>query len=163
MSATYRILDEPAGGRGNALVFNPFWPLLAMMLAGAWLGIAMFAVNAITLRSQTWKRELGLVAAIPLGACVIVFAIIEANVLKFLPERAIPYTLLLITVWKFALAYWIFFLQQGAFALYEYFRPYAQNSPSAQLGAGLVVVGMFVRSNVLGAFDDNPFWIWALR
>lgn len=161
MSVAYRIQDEPTGSRSSPLIFNPFWPLLGVMLAGTWLGVLMFAANAVTLRGQSWRRELALAIAIPLGSCVLLFAIGLAMGWGHLPEIVVGYALLLITTWKLALAYWIFFLQQSSFQLYEYFGGDSSRGQSLPLGAALVVGGSFLRSQVLEIFQ-SPYWIFAI-
>lgn len=158
MSVAYRIVDEPRG-RTQLPAFNPFWPLLAMMFGGAWLGVLMFAFNAWSLRSPTLGRELALAAAIVLGAPLLLLGIAMLPGLGALPESGIKYALLLIVTWKLGLAYWIFFLQQSPFALYEYFEERSEGTPrSAQAGIVIVVLGGLLKSNVVGAID-SPFWV----
>jgi hypothetical protein len=158
VSAAYRIVDEPRGGRTQLPAFNPFWPLLAMMFGGAWLGVAIFAFNAWSLRSPTLGRELALAIAILLGAPILLLLLSMLPSQGLLPESAFKYALLLIVAWKLGLAYWIFFLQQNPYALYEYFEERTTSNPrSAQAGAAIVVIGGLFKSNVVGAIA-SPFW-----
>ena len=55
-----------------------------------------------------------------------------------------------------AIAYWLFFLQQSSYALYEYFGG-GTRGHALQLGAALVVGGAIVRSTVIQAFP-SAFW-----
>jgi hypothetical protein len=159
VTTTYRIQDEPAASRSSVLIFNPFWPLLALMLAGAWLGVLMFAASAMCLRGQTWRREVLLAAAIPIGACILTLIVAIAGTAADLPKLAISYGLLLVTAWKLGVGYWIFFLQQNAFSLYEYFRGDVSAGQSIPLGAALVTFGALARAHVV---DAVPSVYWAL-
>src|SRR5262245_52797722 len=75
LSVAYHIQDEPLGGGRGLPALNPFWPLLAMMLGGAWIGAAAFAFNAWALRGPTWLREIGLAAAVLIGSPIILLGI----------------------------------------------------------------------------------------
>ncbi len=157
MSAAYRIVDEPRS-RTQLPAFNPFWPLLAMMFGGAWLGVLMFAFNSWSLRSPTLKREMALALAIVLGSPLLLLLLAMLPSLGLLPDSGIKYALLVIVVWKLGLAYWILFLQQNPYALFEYFEERAAGtSRSAQAGALVVVLGGLIKTNVVGAID-SPFW-----
>lgn len=158
MSVAYRIVDEPRG-RAQLPAFNPFWPLLAMMFGGAWLGIAMFMFNAWSLRSPTLRRELAIAVAVLLGSPILLLALATLPAQGLLPDAGFKYALLLIVTWKLGLAYWIFFLQQSPYALYEYFEERATGAPrSAQAGAAIVVFGGLLKSKIVGAID-SPFWV----
>jgi hypothetical protein len=127
MSIAYHIRDEPTGSRSHALILNPFWSLLAMMLGGAWLSALMFGSSAVLLRGPTWRREVTLAALMLLGAALLFIGI------RLLEQVGVPlavlrYVFLTVVLWKLACAYWLFFLQQNTFALYEYFGGNAQES-----------------------------------
>lgn len=152
MTVTYRIPDEPAGARERGWIVDPFWPLLGVMLAGAWLGAALFALNAWELRGPTWRREIGLSVAMLAGAAVLGFVIGQAETASLVPAGAVKYTILLIIAWKLGLTYWIYYLQQTAFSLYEYFGGKALN------GLPIILVGgFFVDRLVINALD-HPLW-----
>ena len=161
MSSTYHILDEPASRKANALIVNPFWALLAVMLAGAWLGAIMLSINAWLLRGPTWRREVGLACSLLIGSALIFVGLVIAEQSGLLPNVFIPYALLLVVAWKLGVAYWVFFLQQNTFALYEYFSVQTAPSQSLPLGAIMVMAGTFLRSAVAGVFD-SPAWIIAV-
>jgi hypothetical protein len=162
MSAVYHIQDEPTGSRSHALIVNPFWSLLAMMLAGAWLGTLMFGLSAVLLRGPTWRRELLLSVLVLLGAPVLFILIRIAEVQQWLPHAWVRYAEVGITVWKLALAYGLFFLQQNAFALYEYFGGNARETQRGSVGTALVVVGLLFRPSVLGAVNYE-LWYWMVK
>lgn len=157
MSAAYRIPDEPTGGYSSQLIVNPFWALLGTMLAGSWLGAALFVLNAWLLRGPTWRREVGLTVLMLVGAPVILFALVVMGDQNLVPTRALRYLFLLIVTWKLVLAYWIFFLQQNSFALYEYFAGAERAQKSSSLGLVAVVLGSLARSNIVEALKDHPY------
>jgi len=153
--SSYRILDEPIAGQLQLPALNPFWPLLGMMFGGAWLGVSMFIFNAIALRGPSMAREIGLAVAILLGAPLLLLIIGFALSQQWISEGTVKYAMLLIVTWKFSLAYLIYFSQQGAHALYEYF----EKSPvNPQLGAAVVFIGSLLKSKVVGAVS-SPLWI----
>jgi hypothetical protein len=154
MSVTYRIPDEPVGGQSFAIVVDPFWALLGAMFGGAWLGAALFAMNAWYLRGPMWQRELALVAAMFVGAVLLGVLIHFGEASGVLPERAVKYAALAVIAWKLAIMYWIYFLQQAEFALFEYFGGKLQN------GALFVVLGsLLLRPLVTQAFDHPLWWL----
>jgi hypothetical protein len=143
MGATYRIADEPIGGRFASLTVNPFWPLLASMLAGTWLALPWYAVNAAAMGSATRRRELawvvgGLAASAALGATLL-WALDAGHV----TPRAFRYLLVGVVAWRLVVAYALFSLQQPSFELHRHFGGSARN------GALLVVAGAIVRPQLL--------------
>jgi hypothetical protein len=159
VTVAYHIQDEPTGGgRAGALVLNPFWPLLGMMFAGAWLGALLFTINAIFLRGPTWRREIVLAVLMLVGAPALLYLLGILDGQGFISRQALQYTLLVVIVWKLAFAYWIFFLQLNAHALYEYFN--GQGGASGQnvpTGAIFVGGGAMLKSKVIALFS-SPFW-----
>jgi hypothetical protein len=155
LSVAYRIQDEPIGDRRGLPALDPFWPLLAMMFGGAWIGTAAFAYNAWVLRGPTWVREIALAVATLIGAPVLLFGLGILRSSDLLPGSSLQYAFLLIVAWKLGLAYWMFFLQQNSHALYEYFGGY--HDRAAQLGVLLVFAGGFLKPHVVDALA-SPFW-----
>jgi hypothetical protein len=155
MSAVYRIQDEPTGHRSHALIVNPFWALLALMLGGAWLSALMYSANAILLRGPTWQREVAFAGLMLLGAPLILIGLVQLA--PWLPQRSLSYLYLTVTLWKLGMCYWLFFLQQNTYALYEYFGGTAPAAQRGSAGMVLVVVGVLARSTVLGVVD-SPLW-----
>lgn len=133
MGRTYRIADEPVAGRLAALTVNPFWPLLAGMLAGFWLAFPWFAVNGVAMGSATRRRELawvvgGLAVSAALGS-----ALLWAANAELVPIGAFRYLLVGLVAWRLVVAYALYSLQQPSFELHQYFGGTSRN------GAFLVV------------------------
>ena len=158
MSAAYRILDEPSGRNAAKFVINPFWPLIAMMFAGAWLAALLFVLNAWFLRGPTWRREITLAFVMLLGSAAILLTIALEGGAGILPKAGIKYALLLVVVWKLSFVYWIYFLQQTAFALHEYFESHHGAKQQLPIGLILLGAGFFIRDAVTNAFD-SPYWM----
>lgn len=157
MSVAYHIRDEPTGSRSHALIVNPFWALLALMLAGSWMSAPLFGLNAALLRGPTWRRELALVALLLICAPLLFIALTFVADHQWLSQRLGRYVYLLIVLCKLAVAYWLFFLQQNTYALYEYFGGTAHETRRGSVGMVAVVAGMMFRSSVLAAFQ-TPLW-----
>jgi hypothetical protein len=151
MSTVYHIRDEPTGRRSHALIVNPFWGLLALMLGGAWLSALMYATNALLLRGPTWRREITLAALMLLGA-LLIFTVLE-KLAPSLPQGSLRYLVLAVTLWKLGVAYWLFFLQQNTYALYEYFGGTAAEARRGSTGLVLIAVGFLLRSKVITLFE----------
>ena len=75
-STTYHLADEPRPGGLAHLAVQPFWPLLAMMLAGSWLALPWFVVNALAVGSPTRGKEIGLAVLAFAGSLGLVLAVI---------------------------------------------------------------------------------------
>jgi hypothetical protein len=149
----YRILDEPEPSTLAKLAVSPTWPLLALMLAGAWLALPWFAFNGIALGSPSRRRELALAAAGLAGAAALGVGLLLLVGAGLLPGRALPYLLLVPIAWKLGIGYAIYSLQGETFQLYEHFGGKAAN------GMFVLLVGAFVvRGAVLKLFS-NPLWL----
>jgi len=149
---TYRIMDEPAPSGLGHLIVQPMWPLLAVMFAGVWLALPWFVLNAFALGSPTRLKELGVAALGPLGLLGLWFGLRVVDTLPQVPDGAMPYLALLLTLWKLAVAYWLFDMQKQSFALHEYFGGRVRN--------GMVVVGagFLLRGAVLKVPFDGAMW-----
>ncbi|HEU4531300.1 MAG TPA: hypothetical protein VFR59_08935 [Steroidobacteraceae bacterium] len=152
MSATYQIRDEPVGGAQRGLIVDPFWALLGLMVGGAWLGAALFAINAWFLRGPNWQRELALTVALLLGAPVIALLMVGAGDAGVIPEVGMKYAFLTVILWKLAVGYWIYFQQQTGFDLYQYFGGKPQN------GLPIVVLSALFLNRYVIAAVDHPLW-----
>lgn len=151
--ASYRILDEPAPSGLGHLIVNPVFPLLSIMLAGAWLALPWFVFNTFALGSPTRRKELALAVAAPLGMVALSAGLAVLFALLKLPKGSLPYFMVLLTVWKLTVAYWLFDLQKRSFALHEHFGGQVRN------GVPVLIGGLLVRGTVLKAFGGAGWWI----
>jgi hypothetical protein len=116
---TYRIVDEPSPSGLARFATNPYFPLLAYMVDGAWLAFPWFALNAMALNGPERTREILLAVGALVGAFVIAVAA-AAWVPSWGPER-VDVLRLVLTVYKLAFAYWLYELQQPTANLFEHF------------------------------------------
>jgi hypothetical protein len=151
VSAVYRIRDEPLT-QPRGFVIDPFWALLAVMMGGAAFGALLFALNAYFLRGPTWRREVELSLTMLLGAAILGFILVQAEASGALAAGAVKYAFLIVVAWKLAVTYWIYYLQQTGFALFEYFGGKAQN------GLALVFVGAILVRRVIVQAVEHPVW-----
>lgn len=150
---TYQIADEPVETSLRGYAVRPSMPLLAIMLAGAWLAWPWFAFNAIAIGSPTRRKEIALCAAAFAGTAVlgaIVIALFDAGVL---PE-GVPLRLAVLGVvtFKLAITYHISAVQSRTFQVYEYYGGPVRNA-SRLLGASVLARGF-----VIGLID-HPLWV----
>jgi hypothetical protein len=151
VSAGYRIPDEPLT-QPRGFVIDPFWALLAVMMGGAAFGALLFALNAWFLRGPTWRREMELSITMLVGAGILGFLLVQAEASGAIPTGAVKYAFLIVVAWKLAVTYWIYYLQQTGFALFEYFGGKAQN------GLAIVFVGAILLRRVMVEAVDHPVW-----
>jgi hypothetical protein len=150
---SYQIADEPIETSLRAYVVRPGAPLLALMLAGAWLSWPWFAFNAIAMGSPTRRKELALCAAAVLGTGVLgalVIALARADIItEGMPLRL---AVLAIVTFKLAITYYISMVQDRTFHVYEYY-----GGPVREAGR-VLTAGYLLRGLVIGLSDD-PLWI----
>lgn len=157
MAATYRIADEPVAGRLGALAVNPFWPLLAGMLAGFWLAFPWFAVNGVAMGSATRRRELAWVLGGMAVSAALGGALLWAIGVEMVTVRTFRYLLVGLVAWRLLVAYALFTLQQPSFELHQHFGGPSRNgaflvvaatalAPTRLLGEG----GAFLLSLLVG-------------
>lgn len=154
MADRYRIVDEPQPGSLTQLAVAPFWPLLALMLGGAWLAWPWFAVNGLAVGSATRRREIGLV----IGALV-VSVVIAATVYLLdegTSEWVIQLFVLALQIVKLGFGYALFNMQARSFGLFEYFGGTRRN------GMFVVLAGAFLRAKLLGAISDHTLLLLVL-
>lgn len=156
MAGSYRIVDEPTPGPLSRLVVQPLWPLLALMLAGSWLGYPWFVVNAFAVGSPSRAKEtfwaaLGFVGSLALGVGLLALA--GTGVL---PEPALPYAAVGIVAWRLGVGYVLYTLQSRSFHLYTYFGGPVRNGLWV-----LLVAVVFMRARLLGLLP-SPLWQIAL-
>jgi hypothetical protein len=138
MAALYRIADEPVPGRLAGLTVNPFWPMLAAMLAGGWLALPWFVLNGVAMGSATRRREIAWAAASLAGAVVLAFGLVALGGSGAVPRGALKYGAVLVIAWRLLTAYVIYSLQAVSFELHTHFGGPSRN------GALVALAGMFV-------------------
>lgn len=152
----YRLIDEPSPGAMARIAVEPIWPLLALMLAGNWLGMPWLALNGFAVGSPTRWRESMLAALGLLGSFLLAFGLSYAWQARFIEsEHVLRYALLSLVVWKLALGYLIFSLQSATIELYQYY-----GGVLGRFGLPVALLGGFLlRGMVLGLFSSS---IWFL-
>jgi hypothetical protein len=153
--SAYIIDDEPAkGGPLQRYIVDPMWPLLAVMMAGVWLGWPWLLLNGRALGSPNWKRQAWLLAvglAVTIALAVIIVALWEAEIIR--TRTHVRLALLVVTVWKLGISYKVHALQAGTFELFRYY------GGEAGQGLRIVLIGTYLgRALMLGLFD-SALWI----
>jgi hypothetical protein len=150
---TYQIADEPIETSLRAFVVRPSVPLLAMMVAGAWLAWPWFAFNALAMGSPTRRKEVALCAAAFVGTGALAAIVIALARAGILPGGA-PFRLALLAIvtFKLAMTYYIAIVQERTFHVYEYY------GGAVRTAGGLLAAGYWLRGLVIGLSDD-PLWV----
>ncbi|MET1078410.1 MAG: hypothetical protein ABWY06_10375 [Pseudomonas sp.] len=152
--SVYRLRDEPQPGVLAKLAVEPLWPLLALMLAGAWLGFPWLALNAVAVGSPTKKREFLLVTTAVLGSLALGLGLLHGLKAGYIPsENVLPYALLVLVVWKLSLGYALFSLQSETIELYRYY-----GGVLSRFGLPVMLVGAFVLRPVVLGLLSSPLW-----
>lgn len=140
----YRIVDEPRPTRLEGIAVRPYFPLLAMMLGGVIVGWPWFVLNTYALGSASRRREVALVVVGFLGIAAFVGALLAfLGSGREVSEALLPYMPLPLIVWKLAIGYWLFELQERAAELRSHFGAQLRN------GAGIVALAFVARSYVV--------------
>lgn len=150
---SYQIADEPVETSLRSYVVRPGAPLLAAMLAGAWLAWPWFAFNAIAMGSPTRRKEIALCVAALAGTAAlgaILLALLDTGVLP----RGVPLRLAVLGVvaFKLAITYHISSVQSRTFHVYEYYGGPVR-SAGRILGAAILLRGFVI------GLVDHPLWI----
>jgi hypothetical protein len=148
MGPTYAIVDEPRTSRYVRWATQPYFPLLALVMGGAWAAWPWYAFNSVALGSRTRGRELGLVAVGFVGAVIIAVALGALYHAGVLTRITLPYAQLVLVVWKIGLSYWLYELQSRPAALRQHYGGVLRN------GAMVVVAAAFVRFVVLDRLGE---------
>jgi hypothetical protein len=141
--SSYRIVDEPTPSGLERWAVRPFWPLLAQMLAGAWLAWPWFVLNSIALGSASRRREQAWVAAAVIGSSLVAGVVMWMLESRMMSVDVARYVAIALVALKLGVASWLHALQQRTVGLFEHFGGTVRN------GVGLVVVGAIVRSTLL--------------
>jgi len=153
--STYVIDDEPAkDGPLQKVIVDPMWPLLAVMLAGVWMGWPWLLLNGKALGSPNWRKQAQLLAlglAVTIGLAVAIVALWDAEIIR--TRTHVRLALLVVTVWKLGISYKVHALQVGTFELFRYY------GGEPRQGARALILGVYLgRAVMLGLFD-SVLWI----
>lgn len=149
----YRIPDEPLPSTWQHLAVRPFWPLLSVMLAGAWMAWPWLAINAKAIGSPTARTEIRLCLLGFLGSTVLGLAILGALGAGLIHSKPVlSLLMLLVVVWRLGITYWVMILQSRTFHLYEHF------GGTVRSGLYVLLAGIFVQGYVLKAVDAT-LWL----
>lgn len=150
---SYRIMDEPSPSPLARLTVNPFWPLLASMLAGTWLAWPWFALNSLSL--GVGRRLYVDLAAIVGGFLATLVASLTLNHLlatSVLDQRGAHYAWLLPQAIRLTLLYLVYMREERTFQLFEHFGGRGAN------GMFPLILGVMARGPLLSKLPDS----WAL-
>lgn len=150
----YRIEDEPRPGALAKFAVSPFWPLLGLMLGGAWLGLPWFVFNSIAVGSPTRVREWILAGVALVGSIVIGFALLQLVGAGYIQTPAeIQYALLALVVWKLTIGYLLYMQQNATIEIYQYY-----GGVLSRFGFPLALIGGFVLKGMVINWVPNTLW-----
>lgn len=148
--STYRLADEPGPSSLTRFAVRPFWPFLALMLGGGWIGWPWFAFNALAVGSPTKRRE-SLLAAGAFGANLLLTMVLVALLSsELIGARVARYAVLGLVVLKLGAGYAIHALQSRTFPVYEHFGGPVKN--------GAPVLGVAFAIKLLVLVHLPLFW-----
>lgn len=153
MSAgTYELIDEPKPGALAKLAVGPIWPLLAVMLGGAWISWPWFVLNGFAVGSPTRRRELAWAVAGPIGCLALLVLLGILGEREIVTGLGLRYLGISIVVFKLYVTYMLFTLQSRSFSLYEHF--------GGEIRSGLfpLIAAALLRPRVLGGMGG----VWQL-
>ena len=116
--ADYAIIDEPKPGKLARFVVRPYWAVVALLVAGAWLAFPWLIFNAHALGSPSKSREIGGAMAYFAAATGLATAVVVVGGLG-LPAIIGSFLMLSVTVMKAGVAFWATTLQSRSFAQLE--------------------------------------------
>lgn len=152
----YRIDDEPRPGALARFAAAPFWPLLALMMGGFWLGLPWFVFNSIAVGSPTRVREWLWAGAGLLGSLLIALLLMWLLSSGYIVSKTqVQYALLVMVVWKLAIGYVLFTLQNATIEIYQYYGGVLNRFAPLVALAGAFVLRGFV-------LDLVPVTLWFL-
>lgn len=151
----YRIPDEPSPSTLSRFAVNPFWPFLAMMLGGSWLGLPWFCFNAVALGSATRVREWVLAGLAPLAVVGLAVAYDAAAARWGAPPRADDYATVFLLGVKLSAGQVLCLWQGRTFALHEHF-----GGSSAKGAWAVVALGAYLKPRVIEAAVQASGYLW---
>jgi hypothetical protein len=154
----YRILDEPSPGRLARLAVNPFFPLLALMMAGAWAGLPWLLFNGLAIGSATRRREALWLLGGLVATAAVVGLLLALDQRGLLARSAVPFLVIAPEICKLVAGYASFELQERSYVLYRYFGGPTQNGVLPLLVLSFVLV-----RGVDKALVGSHFLSWVLR
>ena len=150
MPDTYKLPDEPGPSSLSKYAVAPFWPLLSVMVAGAWLAWPWFVFNAYALGSPTARREAAVAAfGFVATAGLALLAILAFDRGWLTGELAARLCIVGIVSFKLAVSYYLHTLQSRTYAVFEYYEG------TGRSGEVVVIAGFLLRSLVLGLFEST--------
>ncbi|MFC1742666.1 hypothetical protein ACFL35_01635 [Candidatus Riflebacteria bacterium] len=156
-STGYRLQDEPAPGILSNLCVNPLWPFFAIMFCGTWFSWPWFIFNGFAIGSPTRFRELLYAVLGFVGNFLIVSGILVLAYKKILSGYGIEYVLILLTIWKLGITYFLFVLQSRTFHIYEYYGGTVKNGLFP-----IIFCSFLLKGPLFNAIGRNIF-SWVLR
>lgn len=150
-AARSRISTTDTGGGGA--VVHPFWPLLATMLGGVWLGWSWFLFNGARLTTERLRRQIVTIGVGLAVSSVLAIAIMMMLGAGILDLDDVKYVGIALAGWKLTIAYVLYNWQSRDYELWEYYGGAVKN------GIAVVVLGLFARPFIFGAL---PFGWWTL-
>lgn len=153
--SAYIIDDEPAtSGSLQKWIVDPMWPLLAVMMAGVWLGWPWLLLNGRALGSPNWRRQaqmlaLGLAVTIALAATIVLLW--DAGLIH--TRTHVRLALLVVTVWKLGVSYKVHALQSGTFELFKYY------GGEVKQGMRALILGVYVGRALMLGLVDSVLWV----
>jgi hypothetical protein len=140
----YRIMDEPSPSSVAKWAVKPFWPLLATMLGGTWLGAPWFVFNGFALGSPTRRREMVLAVVALVGSAALALVLLWLDQRVAIGRRNAQLALLAITAWKLGMFYLITLTQTRTLGIYLHF------GGPIRSGLWVVIAGSYLRAKALG-------------
>jgi hypothetical protein len=124
----YRIIDEPRGSSLRAWVVNPFWPWIALTIAGVWIGVPWFIFNSFAMGSPFRKKDTIISIAIPFAVAAGFIAMVMIAAQLGMGQGGVKYLILPTLVIKMIAAYVLFISQARAFQLHQQFNRPVKNA-----------------------------------
>lgn len=154
-NSTYVIDDEPAkDGPLHKVIVDPMWPLLAVMLAGVWMGWPWLLLNGKALGSPNWRRQAQLLALGLAGTVALALAIVALWDAEIIRTRThVRLALLVVTVWKLGVSYKVYALQSGTFELFRYY------GGEPRQGSRALLLGVYLGRALMLGLVDSVLWV----